>query len=167
GFLRSDEAWIDRVANQIPLLLEANFSLGAHWLGRALSAAGRLPPGFDLSILEAHRRGKRDRPSGTAREIARRIGPLRPLPTAEVDAAAPEDPGEIEIASLRTGEIPGVHQIWVSGPHELLRIEHLVLDRAAFAGGMLWAAMRLWERKGELPARRYYLDELLDTEATP
>ncbi|EQD31061.1 dihydrodipicolinate reductase, partial [mine drainage metagenome] len=114
----------------------------------ALSAIGPLPPGFELSLLEAHRRGKRDRPSGTAAALLERVRSAAPEPTPD------------EIVSLRAGELPGIHQIWVTGPHELLRLEHLVLDRAAFADGMLWAARRLWERRQTLTARRYTLEEL-------
>lgn len=148
GFRPEDDAWIDEVSRRIPLLLESNFSVGVRMLARALSAVRPIPAGFDLSLIEAHRRGKRDRPSGTALELARRI------PSAAPDGAT------VEITSLRAGELPGIHQIWITGPHELLRLEHLVLDRAAFADGMLWAARRLWDRRSTLTARRYTLDEL-------
>ncbi len=155
GFRPDDAAWIDRVSRQIPLLLEPNFALGVRLLARALSAIGPVPAGFDLSIVEAHRRGKRDRPSGTAADLglrAQRSMPLAPLP---------------ETVSLRAGDLPGIHQIWITGPHELIRFEHLVLDRAAFAEGMLWAARRLWDRRAALPARRYSLDELWPSPEAP
>jgi 4-hydroxy-tetrahydrodipicolinate reductase len=134
GFTSAQEATLDTYAQEIPILRESNFSLGLYWTRSALARARPWPEGFDRAILEAHRRGKRDRPSGTARTLAEDLGapsaggPDPPLPST--------DPGWTEVQSLRVGELPGIHQVWLASASELIRVEHLVLDRRAFGAGM-------------------------------
>ncbi len=153
GFGSADRSWLESVARRIPLVLDPNFSLGMAWIQRRLGSHSDLPPGFDLALVEAHRRGKLDRPSGTAARWAELIS-----------AATPSTPGEaapVEISSVRVGELPGVHTLWVAGPHELVRIEHIAFDRTAFAEGILWAAGRLAGADPPLAAGRYRLADLL------
>jgi 4-hydroxy-tetrahydrodipicolinate reductase len=141
GFSPAQERELEALAARVPIVRESNFSIGLHWLRMALSRAPHGPPGFDRAILEAHRKGKCDRPSGTARALAaeltnRSCPPSGPRPTSN-------DPLAVE--SLRLGELPGIHQIWMGSSTELIRIEHLVLDRHAFAEGMVESARWLTE----------------------
>ena len=62
--------WLTRCADRIPIVLDANFSMGMAILRAAVRSIGPLPEGFDVSIVEAHRREKSDHPSGTARSLA-------------------------------------------------------------------------------------------------
>ena len=71
-----------------------NLALGAALFLRLVDEAARLAAaigGFEPSVLEWHRRSKADRPSGTAREIVRRL----------VAAALPIDVDEIAV--VRSG----------------------------------------------------------------
>ena len=75
----------------------ANFSLGAAVFLRVVeAAAGRFAAmaSFEPFVVEWHRRDKRDRPSGTARELARRIDAAR-----STGNGAPS----LEVASIRAG----------------------------------------------------------------
>ena len=137
GFTADDRPWLDDVAGRIPLVMDANFSIGMHWLASAIASLGSLPQDFDVSVLEAHRSGKRDRPSGTALALAARAHRARAGVAGVVPERSPV--AAVEVASLRSAELPGIHQVWIGGPHELLRVEHLVLDRSAFAAGMVRA----------------------------
>ena len=59
----------------------SNFSIGVVLFGRLVEAAvGLFGPleAFDPYLLEWHRRSKRDRPSGTAADLARRIADAHP-----------------------------------------------------------------------------------------
>ena len=60
---------------------------------------------FEPSIVEWHRSGKADRPSGTARAIARRITDAHPAPVDHTaDAPVPDEPvALIEIAVVPNG----------------------------------------------------------------
>lgn len=151
---------LDEASRAIPIVADANFSIGAHLLFRVASALGRLPEGFDLSISEVHRAGKRDRPSGTSQVLARALGSSGISGWEEAHGA--RTAGRVEIASLRAGDVPGQHALWVAGPHELLRVEHWAFGREAFVDGIL--ASCLWLRGGERAERApgiYSLDDVL------
>jgi len=149
--------WLNACADRIPIVIDANFSLGMAILRRAVRSIGPLPEGFDISIVESHRRGKPDHPSGTARALAQDLSgsQVRGWHAANGTRA----PGEVEIASLRGGETPGVHLVQVEGPSELLRFEHVAYGRETFALGMLLAARWLYASK--VRPGFYRLDDIL------
>jgi 4-hydroxy-tetrahydrodipicolinate reductase len=114
----------------VPLLVAANFSIGAFVLRElALSAAARLLgfPEFQPGIFERHHAAKKDTPSGTARALA-----------DVVDRARPGRPATA-IAALRQGEQPGEHQLIFDGPEESLELVHRVRSCAVFAAGAVRA----------------------------
>lgn len=158
GLEVGESSWLEEVASRIPLVVDANFSIGVQLMRRAVRSLRPLPEGFDLSIVEAHRRGKLDRPSGTAKLLAEELRPDG-RPSA---VGAERGADRTEIASLRGGETPGVHTVWVAGTHELLRFEHVAYDRAAFAEGMLAAALWLHRRRGSLTPGIYSLADALE-----
>jgi len=72
GLSDQDRAEIaDSIAARIPVLLAANMSVGVNLLMRLVRTAASALPGYDVEIVEAHHRRKKDAPSGTARELAR------------------------------------------------------------------------------------------------
>ena len=79
----------------------SNFSLGVVLFGRLVEAAVELfgpLDAFDPYLVEWHRRSKRDRPSGTATDLARRIVADHPrLATAD----------DLEVVSVRAGDVAG------------------------------------------------------------
>jgi 4-hydroxy-tetrahydrodipicolinate reductase len=102
---------------------------------------------FDAHIVETHHNKKKDAPSGTAIAIAK---------------AATEALGrQIPTTSVRTGSVPGTHELIFDGAFEQLSLMHLARDRRVFAEGALKAADWLIGKKGvftmrdvlELPAR--------------
>jgi 4-hydroxy-tetrahydrodipicolinate reductase len=119
------------------LLWAPNFSIGAHVLARLAAEAGRLlrsAGGFDAHIVETHHAAKRDAPSGTAKLLR---------------AAAVEALGrDVPVTSIRTGAVPGTHEVVFDGPFEQLRLTHDVRDRRVFAAGALDAARWLAGRRG-------------------
>jgi 4-hydroxy-tetrahydrodipicolinate reductase len=105
-----------------------NLSLGAAIFFRLVDRAAELTrraPMFDPYVLEWHRRSKLDRPSGTAREIARRL--------------AAERPGETEIAVIRAGSSPGMHLVGFDAPGETIELRLTARDRSAYAAGAIAA----------------------------
>ena len=112
-------------------IVAPNLSLGAAVFMRLVSSAaeafGSLP-GFDPFLWEWHRRGKADRPSGTARELASRIVAANP-------AAA-----DLEIAVIRAGESPGMHVVGFDALGETIELRLTGRDRSAYAAGALAAA---------------------------
>ena len=133
GHTAAEREQLASAAGRIPLVLAPNFSVGIAVLHNLLGGVGRLREGFDASIVEVHHARKRDAPSGTALALADTLG--------RAFGASPGDGGgRIPIASVRGGGVPGDHTVILAGPHEVLRIEHRVLSRGAFAEGALLAA---------------------------
>jgi 4-hydroxy-tetrahydrodipicolinate reductase len=125
-------------------VLSTNLSLGAAlFLRLAETAAGwyARAGAFEPSIVEWHRRGKADRPSGTARAIARRIVAADPR-WAGPDAADAADDGRpaLEISGIRAGAAPGTHLVTFDGPGESVELRLTARDRTAYADGALAAA---------------------------
>jgi 4-hydroxy-tetrahydrodipicolinate reductase len=105
------------------------------------AAAGEVGRGADIEIVEAHHRGKRDVPSGTALELARvisaRAGKRVVVGRAQGPAARSD---ELVIHSLRVGDVPGTHTVVFSLRGETLEITHTAQSRDCFAAGALRAA---------------------------
>ncbi|MGI8618913.1 MAG: 4-hydroxy-tetrahydrodipicolinate reductase [Gemmatimonadaceae bacterium] len=126
------------------LLWSANFSIGIQiFLDLAIRAGALVADieGWDAHIVETHHSAKKDAPSGTAIVIeqATREGMGRKTP----------------ITSIRTGSVPGTHELILDSPSEQLSITHTVRDRAVFAAGALAAADWLVGRRGVFTMRDF------------
>jgi 4-hydroxy-tetrahydrodipicolinate reductase len=111
-----------------------NFSLGVVLFGRLVETAVELfgsLDAFDPYLLEWHRRAKRDRPSGTAIDLARRIADRHPR------LASPDD---LEVVSVRAGSSPGMHLVGFDAAGETVELRLTARDRSAYAAGILAAA---------------------------
>lgn len=122
-----------------------NLSLGVALFGRLVDAAvslyGRVPA-FDPYIVEWHRRGKADRPSGTARALAARIVEAHPRVRrlADPGALGPPAPDSLEVIGVRAGANPGSHLVGFDAPGETIELRCTARDRTAYAAGALAAA---------------------------
>lgn len=130
------------------LLWAPNFSIGVHLFVQIAADAARrvlaVDAGFDLHLVDTHHAAKLDAPSGTARLIAERV--------AERSGRA------LPITSVRTGSVPGTHEIVFDAPFEQIRLEHVARDRRVFAAGALTAARWIVGKQGV-----FTLDHLLGT----
>jgi 4-hydroxy-tetrahydrodipicolinate reductase len=158
------EAEADLAARDIPLLIAPNTSFGVALLKELVRAAARaLPREFDIEIIEAHHRMKRDAPSGTALALGHAAADGRGLAPAEAAGgstggrAGPRRQGEIGFAVVRGGDIVGEHTVLFAGPGEELRLTHRAGDRAIFARGALRAAQWLLGR----PPGRYDMSDIV------
>jgi 4-hydroxy-tetrahydrodipicolinate reductase len=158
------EAELDAAAREIPLLIAPNTSLGVALLLELVRRSARaLGPEFDIEIIEAHHRMKRDAPSGTALALARAVGEARGLTPSEALSGAsagrpgPRRQGQIGFAVVRGGDIIGEHTVLFAGPGEELRLSHRAGDRAVFARGALRAALWLVGR----PPGRYGMSDIV------
>lgn len=119
------------------LLIAPNFAIGVAAFSRivrAAAAALNRAPGFDAHMVETHHAAKKDAPSGTA---------------ATIEKIARDEWGRaIPITSIRTGSVPGTHELIFDGPFEQIRIEHIARDRRVFADGALLAAKWIIGKQG-------------------
>ncbi len=158
------EAELDAAARDIPLLVAPNTSVGVALLMELVRRAARaLPAEFDIEIIEAHHRMKRDAPSGTALALAAAAGEGRGLERAQAlsgtasDRAGLRPQGGIGFAVVRGGDIVGEHTVLFAGPGEELRLAHRAGDRGVFARGALRAALWLLGR----PPGRYAMSDIV------
>jgi 4-hydroxy-tetrahydrodipicolinate reductase len=135
---------VTRIAKETgtSFLWSPNFSLGVNVmieLARFAGAMMRSLEDFDAHIVETHHAKKKDAPSGTAIAIAKAAGDAlgRPVPTT----------------SVRTGSVPGTHELIFDGAFEQLSLTHLARDRRVFAEGALKAAGWLIGKKGVFTMR--------------
>ena len=133
-------------ARRVPVLIAANTSLGVTLLVEMARIAARaLPAEFDIEIIEAHHRHKKDAPSGTALALGTAAAAGRDQQLATVTAAprvgiAPRRAGEIGFAVVRGGDIVGEHTVLFAGTGERITLGHEATDRSVFARGALQAA---------------------------
>jgi 4-hydroxy-tetrahydrodipicolinate reductase len=131
-------------ANAASAVAAPNLSVGMALFGRLVDAAVALygpVAAFDPYLVEWHRRGKADRPSGTARALAARIVEAHPrLLRAALGPAEASDPEALEVVGIRAGANPGSHLVGFDAPGETIEIRHVSRDRSAYAAGALAAA---------------------------
>ena len=135
----------------------SNFSLGVVLFGRLVETAVELfgpLTDFDPYLLEWHRRSKRDRPSGTATDLAGRIVAGHPRLT---------EPTDLEVVSVRAGASPGMHLVGFDAPGETVELRLTARDRSAYVAGILAAAdwLTALPREPGLHAFDPVVDELI------
>jgi 4-hydroxy-tetrahydrodipicolinate reductase len=163
GFSADVELEVAEAARHIAVLVAANTSLGVTLLIELVRAAAKaLPVDFDIEISEAHHRGKRDAPSGTALALGKAAAEGRTQDVAKVAAVSrngesPRRPGEIGFAVTRGGDIVGDHTVLFAGSGEQVLLGHRATDRAIFARGALKAAAWLTGR----PPGRYWMRDVV------
>jgi 4-hydroxy-tetrahydrodipicolinate reductase len=154
GFSATQSAEIEKLSQRTPVLLSANMSLGINLLmGLLGKAAAVLGEGYDVEILEAHHRFKKDAPSGTAlalgRSVAEALG--RDLDRVGVHGrkgiVGERSTKEIGLLSVRAGDIVGEHTVIFGGIGERIEFIHRAHSRDTFARGAIRAAQWLAKQK--------------------
>ena len=114
-----------------PLIWASNFSVGVTVLSAAVEQVAKLlskAGGYAPYIVEKHHCHKLDAPSGTALTLAREV---------EKYISAPA----VNIASVRVGEVPGIHTVGFEGPCDRITLEHEAFSREGLADGAVTAAL--------------------------
>ena len=133
---------VNAMSGKVPAVFSPNYSVGVNIFFKLTEALKAFPQGYDFSINEIHHTGKKDAPSGTAKKIGEIVANVRGY-TKTIsgrEGISPRQPEELEITALRAGGVPGIHDLIVAGPYEMLRIEHTAFSRNVFAQGAVYAA---------------------------
>jgi 4-hydroxy-tetrahydrodipicolinate reductase len=164
GLTSDDEALMEQASADIALLQATNFSLVVNVLNHlAAQAAKLLGEDYDIEVLEAHHRFKKDAPSGTARTLARVLCEAtgrsfeRDVLFARHGEEAARQRREITVQTLRIGDHPGEHTAYFATLGERLELRHVSTSRDSYAVGALRAG--LWLAKK--PAGRYHMTDVL------
>jgi 4-hydroxy-tetrahydrodipicolinate reductase len=161
GFPPELTSLFEAAAGDIPLLVAPNTSIGVTLLLELTRMAAKaLPADFDIEIVEAHHRMKKDAPSGTALALGKSAAEGRGLAVdagALMDRTGERRPGDIGYAVVRGGDIVGDHTVLFAGTGEQITLGHRATDRAIFARGAARAALWLAAQ----PAGRYFMRDFL------
>jgi 4-hydroxy-tetrahydrodipicolinate reductase len=167
GFDAKQLAEIKRLARRTATLLSANMSLGVNVLVSLVGKAAKmLGDGYDVEIIEAHHRFKKDAPSGTALTLGRTVANVlgRDLDRVRIHGrkgiVGERGKKEIALLSVRAGDIVGEHTVIFGGIGERIEFIHRAHSRDMFARGALSAAQWLAKKK----PRFYGMRDMLELE---
>jgi 4-hydroxy-tetrahydrodipicolinate reductase len=147
GLDAAQVAILEKAARKIPIVYAPNMSVGVNLLFKVLGdVAAVLGDSYDVEIVEAHHRFKKDAPSGTAKKMAQVIAETLRRDLDKV--AVPGRSGlvgertteEIGIFAVRGGDIVGDHTVTFAGLGERIEITHRAHSRDTFARGAVRAA---------------------------
>ena len=181
GIDADDQQLIHKTANEIPILLAANTSvgvnlcaalaeiaaktIGSQHLNSAAEPTKNSPNNspWDIEIIESHHRHKVDAPSGTALMLGEKIANATGR-TLDADGIfsrhgqiGPRQPGSIGFSTIRGGDMAGEHTMLFIGDGERVEITHRATNRAIFAAGAIRAAIWLADK----PPGLYSMQDVL------
>jgi len=164
GFSDAEKQCVADAATKIPVVWAANMSLGVNLLLELVKrTAAVLGSDYDVEIVEAHHRLKKDAPSGTALSLAEAAAAGRDVTLRNVACCGREGiigerpKGEIGIHAVRGGAIVGEHTVAFIADEETVEITHKATSREAFATGALRAALWLEGRPPAIYTMRHVL----------
>ena len=162
GHTEEEKAMIYEAAKEIPVFFSGNMSLGIAVLCRLAKEAARWFPDADIEIVEVHHNRKVDAPSGTALMLYNAVKEVRPDAAAHCGRAGEgkRQPHEIGIASLRMGNVVGIHEVHICTPNQTLTLKHEAGNRGMFANGSVEAARFIVGK----PAGLYNMNQMLETQ---
>ena len=146
------------IEGSVPAVISSNFSVGMNIFWKLVREAARRLGDYDIEVIEAHHRYKKDAPSGTAKTILTIIedeaGVREKLYGRE---GMTERKDEIGVHVVRGGDIVGDHAVLFAANHEIIELSHRAYDRAVFAHGVIRAARYV---DGKAPGI-YSMDDVL------
>jgi len=135
------------LAGRVPVVIAPNMSRGVNVLFKVVADVARLlGEDFDIEVLEAHHRMKKDAPSGTALRLAEAAAKAlgRDLSAVGVyerrGLTGERTKDEIGLQTLRGGDIVGEHMVLFAGMGERIELIHRAHSRDNFARGAVHAA---------------------------
>ena len=161
GHDASQCAAIAQASIHIPVVYSPNYSVGVNVLFHLVKEAGRLlGDEFDVEVLEAHHRFKKDAPSGTAERLLELLiqarkergraqqGSEQPrVQHGRSGAECQRAAHEIGVHSVRAGDMVGEHTVLFGAPGERVELTHRASNRDIFACGALRAAQWVMDQQ--------------------
>lgn len=160
GFQARQLRQIRTLAAKTPTVLAPNMSLGVNLLLDLVDQVARsLGDAYDVEIVEAHHRFKKDAPSGTALALARSAAEAlgRKLERVGVpgrSGVSERKKNDIGLLAVRAGDIAGEHTVMFGGIGERIELVHRAHSRDAFARGAIRAAQWLADKEAGLYGMR-------------
>lgn len=147
GFTPDERALAVELAKDVPAVLAPNMSVGVNVCFKVLADIAKiLGDDFDVEIVEAHHRLKKDAPSGTAvrmgEVVAEALGRnYRDVANCHREGITGErTKDEIGMQTIRGGDIVGDHTVYFIGMGERIELTHRAHTRDMFSRGAVRAA---------------------------
>ena len=151
-------------AEKTPVVFAPNMSVGVNvTLNLLRTAAAALGDDYDVEIIEAHHRHKKDAPSGTALRMGEVVADALGRDLKECAVYGREGftgertRKEIGFETIRAGDVVGDHTVLFATEGERIEITHKASSRMTFAKGAMRAALWL---EGK-PAGLYDMQDVL------
>jgi 4-hydroxy-tetrahydrodipicolinate reductase len=165
GLSPENLAELKTLSADFPCVQAPNMAVGVNVLFKvARKVASILGDAYDIEIVEAHHRMKKDAPSGTALKLGEMVaeGVGRDLAKVGVfernGIIGERTDQEIGIQTIRGGDIVGEHTVYFAGPGERIELTHRAHNRDNFARGAALAAAWVTKQKNGL----YSMFDVLD-----
>ncbi len=169
GFKNNELEEIKDIARTIPVVLSSNYSIGVNVMLKLLKEAVKVMKNdYDIDIVEAHHRMKKDAPSGTAITLAKTIMEEKNLdPEKNIiysrqgrENDRPRD--QLGIFAVRGGGVIGEHTVIMASMGDRIEIKHTAFSRETFAAGAIKAARFIINQKPGL----YDMNDVLNIQKT-
>jgi len=150
GFTPEQKAEVEKYAEQIPVVLAPNMSVGVNACFKLLKEAAKiLGNDFDVEVVELHHNKKKDSPSGTAVRMGEVVAETLGRDYNQVanyhreGMCGERTREEIGMQTVRGGDIVGEHTVYFIGMGERIEISHRATSRDMFARGAVRACQWL------------------------
>jgi 4-hydroxy-tetrahydrodipicolinate reductase len=148
GFNQDQMDRIRELSKNVRCVLAPNMSVGMNLMFKVVQEVAKvLGPDYDIEILEAHHRLKKDSPSGTAVKLGELVANATGRNFNQVGIygrkgmVGERTKEEIGMQVIRAGDIVGEHTVLFGGIGERLEIIHRAHSRDNFARGAIRAAL--------------------------
>ncbi len=131
--------------NNIKAVISPNLAIGVNVFFKILQDLAPILTDYDVEIIEAHHKHKKDSPSGTASRAFEIIANGLEREPSEVGVygrkglVGERTKEEIGVHAVRGGDIVGDHLVLFAGDGERLEIVHRAHNRQAFISGVIKA----------------------------
>lgn len=132
--------------NNVKAVIAPNMAVGVNVFFKVIKDLAPILSDFDIEIIEAHHKHKKDAPSGTAVKafeiIAQELelkGDVKTCVHGREGLVGERTAGEIGMHAIRGGDIVGDHTVLFAGDGERLEITHRAGNRQAFVNGVMKA----------------------------
>lgn len=147
GFSDEQLKWINRTIKEsnAKAVIAPNMAVGVNVFFKILKDLAPMLSDFDIEIIEAHHKHKKDAPSGTAVRAFEIMAQELGRDTSKVGVYGREGlvgartPDEIGMHAVRGGDIVGDHTVLFAGDGERLEIIHRAGSRQSFVNGVMKA----------------------------
>jgi 4-hydroxy-tetrahydrodipicolinate reductase len=154
GFAPAQIREAEALTQKIPCVLSPNMSVGVNVMFKIIGEVARiLGDDFDVEVVEAHHRMKKDAPSGTAMKMGQILARVLNRNFDQVGVferkgvIGERKRSEIGMQAIRAGDIVGDHTVMFGGLGERLEITHRAHSRDNYARGAMRSAQWVVRQK--------------------